>query len=128
MDYRGNTIQDVVAVPVDNHVVSVHVASGSHIIPRVDDGEVAPPCVPECQHQHIIRTPDSVVVVKVKVSTVVYPRTLPLSQVEEVARETLLEILEKDNKNPTPAAYARGLKAMTRRIAQQMKQRGVEIV
>jgi len=58
----------------------------------------------------------------------VYPRILSLSQVEEVARETLLEALEIDNVTPTPAAYAEGLRAMTRRIAQQMKQRGVEIV
>ena len=128
MDYQGSAIRDIVAYPVDDHVVSVHVASGTHIIPRVDDGEVALPCIPECQHRHIIRTPDNVVVVKVKVSMTVYPRILSLSQVEEVARETLLEALEIDNVTPTPAAYAEGLRAMTRRIAQQMKQRGVEIV
>lgn len=128
MIYQGNTVHDVVAVPVDDYVVSVHVASLAHIMSRIHGGEVEPPVAPYCQNRHIIRLPDSVVVVEVTVQMSTYPRALPLSQVEVVARETLLEILEKDNVAPTPAAYAEGLRALTQRIVQQMQQRGVEII
>ena len=128
MDYQGSTVRDVVAFSVDDHVVSVHVASCPHILPRIEGGKVAPPCIPECQYQHIIRTPDSVVIVEVEVRMAAYPRTLLSSQIEAVARDALLEILEKDNVVPTPVAYANGLRALTQRITRKMQQRGVEIV
>jgi len=113
MDWQGETVQDAVVVPVDNHVVGVHIASWPHIIPRVDDGEVAPPCIPGCQHQRIIRTPDSVVVVEVEARMTVYPRTVPFSRVEETAVESYMKTLEEDDVVPTPEAYAKGLKALT---------------
>lgn len=128
MDYRGSTIRDVVVAPVDDHVVSVHIASQPHILPRIEGGEVAPPCIPGCQYRHIIRTSDSVVVVEVEARMAAYPRAIPFSQVEVVARESLLEVLEKDGVAPTPAAYARGLRTLTQRIVYQMQQCGVEIV
>lgn len=127
MDYRGSTVRDVVVVPVDDHVVSVHIASRPHILPRIEGGGIAPPCVPGCQYQHIIRTPDSVVVVEVEARVVAYPRTLLFSQIEAAARDALLEILEKDNVVPTPVAYANGLKVLTQRIVRRMQQHGVEI-
>ena len=127
MDYQSKAVQDAVVFPVDDYVVSVHVASWAHVLPRIHGGEVEPPVAPYCRSQHIIRTSDSVVVVEVEARMTAYPRTIPFSQVEVVARETLLEMLEKDNVAPSPAAYAKGLKILTQRIVRQMQQRGVEI-
>lgn len=128
MDYQGKTVQDVVAVPVDDYVVGVHVASWVHVLPKIHDGEVEPPIIPCCRSQHIIRTSDSVVVVEVKACMTIYPRTISLLRVKEAAIESYLETLEEDDIVLTPEAYAEGLKALTQRIAYQMQQHGVEII
>lgn len=128
MDYQGSTIRDVVAVPVDDYVVSVHTASRPHIVSRIEGGEIAPPCIPGCQYQHIIRTPDSVVVVEVEVRTSVYPRIFAFEAVEKIAQKTFLEMLEEDNITPTPEAYAEGLRALTQRIVRRAQLYGVEII
>ncbi len=125
MNYRGSIVQNVVAIPVDDQVVGVHVASWPQILPAIKD--MVLPAAPDSYAQHIIRLPDSVVVVEVEAHMSVYPRNLSLAQVGEVARDSLLEMLKKDNVTPTPAAYAKGLEALTQRIARQMRQHGVEI-
>ena len=125
MNHRGSIVQNVVALPVDGQVVGVHVTTSPQVLPVIKDTVL--PVAPDSYARHIIRLPDSVVVVEVKAHMSVYPRNLSLSQVEEVARDSLLEILEKDNVTPTPVAYAEGLEALTQRIAQRMRQHGVEI-
>lgn len=125
MNHRGSIVQNVVALPVDDQVVGVHVASWLQVLPVIKD--IAPPMAPDSYARHIIRLPDSIVVVEVEARMSVYPRKLSLSQVKEAARDSLLGILEKDSVTPTPAAYANGLEALTQRIAQQMRQHGVEI-
>lgn len=128
VDYQGSTIRDVVVAPVDDHIVSVHIASRPHILPKVEGGEVAPPCIPGCQYRHIIRTPNSVMVVEVEVRTSVYPRIFALEVVEKIAQKSLLDTLEEDNITPTPEAYAKGLKALTQRIVRHAQLCGVEII
>ena len=128
MDYQGSVIRDVVAVPVDNHVVGVHIASQPHILSRIEGGVIAPPCIPECQYQHTIRTSDNVVVVEVEVRISVYPRIFTFEAVEKIAQKTLLETLERDNVTPTPEAYAIGLRVLTQRIVRQAQLCGVEII
>ncbi len=125
MNHRGSIVHNVVALPVDDQVVGVHVASWLQVLPAIKD--MVLPVAPDSYARHIIRLPDSVVVVEVEARMSVYPRNLLLSQVREVARDTLLGILEKDNVMPTRAAYAEGLEALTQRITQKMRQRGVEI-
>ena len=127
MMYQGTSVRSVVAVPTSDSVVGVQILSASHILPLIKDGPVPPPIIPLSYDRHIIRTPDSVVVVEVSAEMTVYPRTVDLSAVEESVRSSFLDALEEEGISPSPGAYARGLRAMTQRLANRMRQCGVEV-
>lgn len=127
MNYLSQPIQSVVAVPLDDCVVGVHVISQPHILPLIEDGPVPPPVIPKSLNHHVIRTEDAVVVVKVRAEIVSFPRTIPRAVVEARARNGLLKVLEEDNIAPTPENYAKGLKALTQRLVNQIQGFGIEI-
>ena len=127
MEHIGRPIRSIVAVPVGDRVVGVHVVSQPHILPLIEDGLVPPPVILKSLNHHVIRTEDAVVVVKIRAEIISFPRTIPRVAVEARARNGLLKALEEDNIAPTPENYAKGLKAVTQRLVNQMQGFGVEI-
>jgi len=127
MEHFGSPISNVVAYPVGDQVIGAHVVVQSHALPLIDAGSVPPPMIPKCCDRHVIRTKTHVAIIEVEVKMSAFPRVISHEDVEACARVSILEALEADNLTPTPAAYARGLRAMTQRIANRMRQYGVEI-
>ncbi len=124
-EYRGRPVYGIIAAPANDCVVGVHIGLQSHILPLVET--INPPNIPKFSDQHIIRTEDSVVVVKVQAEITVYPRVTTLIKIEESVRASLLETMEEDGIVPTPEAYARGLRAVVQHVACRMQRCGVEI-
>jgi len=123
MDYICQAVESIIALPVDDYVIGVHIASQSHVIPRVEDGPVAPPKIRCCFDRHIIRTEQSVVVADVRAKIVTYPKIIEFSDVRETARKLLVASV----KAPSPEAFERGLAAMSKRLVHKMRLCGVEI-
>jgi hypothetical protein len=127
MEHFGQPISNVVAYPVGDQVIGAHVMVQSHVLPLVEVGSVPPPVIPHCCDRHVIRTETHVTIIEVQAKMSAFPRAISHAAVEECARVSILEALEADDVTPTPAAYARGLRAMTQRIANRMRQYGVKI-
>jgi len=127
MEHFGRPISNVVAYPVGDQVIGANVIAQPHVLPLVEVGPVPPPEIPQCCDRHVIRTKTHVTIIEVQVKMTAFPRVISREAVEACARVSILEALEADNLTPTPAAYARGLRAMTQRLANRMREYGVEI-
>lgn len=127
MEHICQPIRSVVSVPMSDCVVGVHVTSQSHILPLIEDGSVSPPDIPTSLVQHIIRTEDTVVVVKIHTEIISFPRFVTHAAIEALARPALLDALEKEDISPSPEAYAEGLRAMTQRLVNKMRGFGVKV-
>lgn len=127
MDHFGQPVTSVVAAPVGDCVIGAGVTVQLLIQPLVEDGPISPPQITQHRDCHVTRTKTHVAIIETRVKMTAYPREISRAAVEEGARASLLETLEADNQTPTPAAYARGLKALTQRIVNRMRQYGVEI-
>ena len=121
MEHRGRSVTNVVAHPVDNHVIGVKVSSYPVILPKIEDGPVEPPEIPRCFDRHIIRTGEQVIVVEVMARVKVYPRTVPYSDVLETARSEL-DVALQEGEN-----YDEGLNALADRIAWRLQKQGVKV-
>jgi len=127
MEYFGKPVTSVVAYPIGDCVIGAHVAVQPSILPRIEGGPISPPRIPRCRDRHIIRTETHVTIIEVQAEITAYPREISHEKVGECARTSLLEALEADNMTPTPAAYAEGLRAITQRLANRMREFGVKI-
>lgn len=127
MEHRGEITESIVATPVDDYVIGVSIASRSHILPRVEDGVVPIPDVPACCDHHIIRTPESVVVIEINAKITSFPRIMSYSLVGKEVMETTMEALEEEGVKYVPEAYVEALKFLTQRAVQRMRGYGVEV-
>lgn len=120
-------VRNIVAQPVDEYVVGVEVSSRPVILPKVENGTVSPPTIPCCSDRHIIRTPDSVVVVEVSARVTVFSRTIPLADVREAIRSESDIILQEEGRLPGSESYAEGLGALTGRLVKQLQDQGITV-
>ena len=127
MGTKMKAVKSVVAQPIGEYVVGVKVSSRPIILPRIENGPVSPPEIPQCFDRHIIRTSEGVVVVEVSAQVKVFPRVISLAVVREAVRGELDVMFQEENKSPSSESYEEGLDAMTNRLVKQLQNQGVTV-
>lgn len=127
-EYRGEPVCGTVAWPVDGYVIGVQASSRSWILPLAEMPDDLP-VVDQCRDRHIIRTDEHVVATDVLVRTQVYPRSVTMSEVRVIARETMFEKEpEMLRQRFCEQEVRRALEAFARRIACRLQKFGIKII